>query len=212
MKLKRYKKNKIGTYLTRELVIVIAAFIIALFAIGKISKKANDMLLPLSEAKARKYMATIINNSTKNIKFDSELFIIERDNNEIKRIEYDSYQATKIINEITDNIQDNFKLLENNIIEEVPLGIIFNNGLVRNMGPKIAIKLEIVGDIISELTTEVKQYGINNALIEVRVKIQATATVILPLTSKEITVTNFIPISINVINGSVPDGYIMTYK
>ena len=217
MRLKRYKKKKIGNYLVVELIIIIVAIAISLMIISKLAKRVNGLLMPVAEARARKEITMIINNSTKNIKFDSNLFVIERDNNEIKRIEYDSYQATKIINEITDNIQNNFSRLENrdshvNIIYEVPLGIVFKNSLLRNMGPKIPVKLDMIGDVITELTTEVKPYGINNALIEVRVKIMATAVVVLPLTSKEITVSNLIPISINVINGSVPDGSIISYK
>ena len=84
--------------------------------------------------------------------------------------------------------------------------------MLRNFGPKIQIRLDIVGDVLSELETEVKPYGINNALVEVRVKLNAHARVILPLTTKEIDVNNVIPISINIVNGSIPEAYIATYK
>ena len=66
--------------------------------------------------------------------------------------------------------------------------------------------------MLSELETEVKPYGINNALVEVRVKLNANARVILPLVSKEINVINVIPISINIVNGSIPEAYIASYK
>ena len=57
-----------------------------------------------------------------------------------------------------------------------------------------------------------KPYGINNALVEVRVKLYANARVILPIVTKEISVTNVIPISINIVNGSIPEAYIASYK
>ena len=220
MKLKRYKKKTIGTYLSRELIMIILAFIVALIVINFFYKIFNTTIMPIAESKARKYLTEIINNSTDNIKFDNDLFTIEKNSdNEIKMITYNSYEATQLINEITHNIQDSFDEMESVfnghdkfIVDEIPLGTVFNNPLIRNFGPKIQIRLDIVGDVLSELETEVKPYGINNALVEVRVKLDANARVILPITTKEINVTNIIPISINIVSGSIPEAYIATYK
>ena len=52
---------------------------------------------------------------------------------------------------------------------------------------------------------------VNYALVEVRVKLYASAKVVLPLVSKDINVINVIPISINIVNGSVPEAYIGSY-
>lgn len=222
MKLKKYKKKTIGTYISREIIIIVLAIISSLVIINYFSHQFNDVLMAAAEMKARKYISTIINDATYGIKFDGDLFIIEKsDSNEIKMITYDSYEATKLINEITHNIQDKLDRLENNvdinrndsfIVDEIPLGIIFRSGMLRNFGPRIKIRTDIIGDVITELQTEVKPYGINNALVEVRVRIEANAKVILPLTSKDIKVTNMIPISINIVNGKTPEAYISTYK
>ena len=220
MKLKQYKKKTIGTYLSRELIFIILAFLCALLVINYFHKRFNDTIMPIAEAKTRKYVTEIINNSTDNIKFENDLFVIEKSNdNEIKMITYNSYEATQLINKITHNIQDSFDELESVfngkdkfVVDEIPLGVIFDNALLRNFGPKIRVRLDIVGDVLSELETEVKPYGINNALVEVRVKLNANARVILPLTTKEINVSNVIPISINIVNGSIPEAYIATYK
>ena len=220
MKLKKYKKKTIGTYLSRELIMIILSFIVALIVINFFYKKFNTTIMPIAESKARKYLTEIVNNSTDNIKFDNDLFSIEKNSdNEIKMINYNSYEATKLINEITHNIEKSFDEMESVfnghdkfIVDEIPLGVIFKNPLIRNFGPKIQIRIDIVGDVLSELETEVKPYGINNALVEVRVKLNANARVILPLTTKEINVINVIPISINIVSGSIPEAYIATYK
>ena len=220
MKLRKYKKKTIGTYLSYELIIIIIAVMMAIITINICSKKFNATIMPIAESKARKYLTEIINNATNNIKFDSDLFTIEKNsNNEIKMITYNSYEARKLVNQITYNIEDSFNEMESVfdghdkfIVDEIPLGAIFKNPLIRNFGPKIQIRIDIVGDVLSELETEVKPYGINNALVEVRVKLNANARVILPLTTKEINVINVIPISINIVNGSIPEAYIATYK
>lgn len=220
MKLRKIKKKTLGTYLSREIIIIIIGFIMSIMVINYLYKSFNLTIMPIAEAKTRKYVTEIINNSTDNIKFENDLFVIEKStDNEIKMITYNSYEATKLINEITHNIQDSFDKLESvfnghdkYVVDDIPMGVIFKNGLLRNFGPKIKIRIDIVGDVISELETEVKPYGINNALVEVRVKLNANARVILPLVSKEVNVSNVIPISINIVNGSIPDAYIATYK
>lgn len=220
MRLKRYKKKNIGTYFSREIIIIILGFLCALLIINYVYKKFNNTIMPIAISKARKYVTEIINNSTDNIKFDNDLFVIEKSNaNEIKMINYNSYVATQLVNKITHNIQNSFDEMESvfnghdkYVVDEIPLGVIFDNALLRNFGPKIQIRIDIVGDVLSELETEVKPYGINNALVEVRVKLAANARVILPLTTKEISISNVIPISINIVNGSIPEAYIASYK
>lgn len=217
MKLKKYKKKTIGSHLAREIIIIVLGIIISLIVINYFSHKFNEVVMPLAEARTRKYITETINNSADDIMFDNDLFVIEKSNdNEIKMITYNSYEATQLINEITHNIEDNLDKLENDkgmyIVGEIPLGVVFNNALLRNFGPRIKVRIDIVGDVLSELETEVKPYGINNALVEVRVKLYANAKVVLPLVSKDINITNVIPISINIVNGSIPKAYIGTYR
>ena len=215
MKLKRYKKKTFGSYISRELIIIILSIIVALLIVNYFYKKFNDVVLPLAESETRKYITEVINTATDNISFNNNLFKLEKENdNEIKMIVYDSNEATSLVNKVTHNIQEDFdNVLSNDyIIMEIPLGVVFKNSLLRNFGPMIKVRLKIIGNIISQLETEVKPYGINNALVEVRIKLNANARVILPLVSKDINVSNVIPISVNIVNGSVPQGYIYTYK
>ena len=216
MKLKRYKKRTIGSYISKEIIIIVLSIIFSLIIINYFYNRFNKVLLPLAETETRKYMTEVINKATENIKFDEDLFNINKDNNnEIKMITYNSYEVTKLVNEITNNIQDKFNNNLGNsdyIVAKIPLGVIFNNALLKNFGPNIKVKLKIIGNVLSELQTEIKPYGINNALVEVKVKLYATGKIVLPLLSKDIEVSNMVPISINVVNGSIPEAYIYSYK
>lgn len=221
MKLKKYKKKKISSYFTLGIIIVFSSLSCAFLVIDYFSRSINEIILPMATDEARKYVSLIINGSTDDIKFDEELFNIDKDkNNEIKMITYNSLEVTKLTNQITHNIEKNFEKLENKnldlmdgiVIEEIPLGVIYKNGFLRNMGPRIKVRIDIVSSVLSELQTEVKPYGLNNALVEVKVFLDATARVVLPFVSEEIKVTNVIPISITVVNGSIPEAYIASYK
>ena len=212
MKLKRYKKKTIGTYLGREIIIVVIGIVLAITIINYYYKSFNKTFMAIAEIETRNYISNMINEATRDIKFDTSLFMIEKNtDNEIKMINYDSYEATRLTNTITGNIQ---KMLnsDNRVIGEMPIGIVFKNNLLRNMGPKIKIKIEIIGNVITELNTEVKPYGINNALVQVNVKIVANARVVLPLDSEEVRIENTVPISINIVNGKIPNAYIGGYK
>ncbi len=212
MKLKQYKKKTLGSHLVRELTIVLISIAAALMVINYFYKQFNRVMLPMAESMSRKYVMEVISSATKDVNIKNNLFSIQRNtDNEIKMIDYDAYEATQLINRITTNIENRFNNDEY-IVSEIPFGIIFKNSILRNLGPMIKIKIKMIDSIISEIESLVKPYGINNALIEVRIKLKANVRVILPIVSKEITVTNVIPLSINIINGSIPEAYIATYK
>ena len=81
-----------------------------------------------------------------------------------------------------------------------------------NLGPKIKLRLNLLGDIMSNIETEVKPYGINNAYVELRIHLEVTARVVLPFVSEKIVISNVIPLSMNIVQGVVPEAYISSYK
>ena len=207
--------------ISRGIMLIAMSIVMSLVALKYFSVRANTVLLPMAEGKLRKIVSTIINNSTNNLTFDSSLFTMDKDqNNEIRMINYNSYEVTKLINEVTCNIEMELDKLNENkgseldkyVISEVPFGSIFNSSFLRGLGPKIPLKAEMVGSIVSNIETEVKPYGINNAYVETRIFLEVTAIIYLPFVSTEIKISNIIPISINIVQGSVPQGYITTFK
>ncbi len=89
----------------------------------------------------------------------------------------------------------------------MPSGIVTNNALLSNLGPKIPVKFELVGDVISNIDTKITNYGINNAMIEISVNVQLNEQIILPFISKRISYTTNIPIAIKLIQGTIPNYY-----
>ena len=182
----------------------------AILIINHYYRQFNDLVIAVASVRAKNYISRIVNEATKNIEITNNIFIIDRNSNdEIKTVTYDVGKATAITNIITDSIQRKIDT-DKGMIIEVPMGLIYKNSLLRNMGPNIKIKLDILGDVLTELNTEVKPYGINNALVELRVKIVANVRIVLPLSGEIIKIENTAPIAVNIVNGKVPDGYIGT--
>ena len=177
-----------------------------------------------SISEMKRITSIIINRSINSDILDKEdmnsLFVINKEDNEIMTISLDSIIVNKLTDIISDACEDNLRLVEEgnyqelkekfNIGEEyfyVPSGIIFKNTLFSSIGPKIPINLKIVGNVTSNIKTDVKEYGINNSLITISSEITVEMMIILPFSSDYISITNLVPISIRLIQGKVPQIY-----
>lgn len=219
MRFRSYKKKKFSAFFTRGLIILVIAFLISLMVINYFSSQIKTILLPIAEARVNKYVNNMINNATGDILFDKELLKINKNSNdEVEMVTYNTYEVTKLIDKITMNIQDEFNGLEYGkvndefVLQKIPFGVIFGNVFLRNFGPKINIRFDMIGNVLTNIETEVKPYGINNAYVETRVFIEANARIIIPFVTKNIKITNVIPISINIYQGKVPNGYITSFN
>ena len=226
MKLKRYKKKKFSSYISFGIIIIILSLLLSFFVIDFFADKSNEILLPMAEAETRKVVTMIINDACDESLIKDDLYeIVREDNDEIKMITYNSFEVTKLINEVTSNIEMMIKRIENGeinyygdkdiyggVIAEIPFGVIFGNSMLGNVGPKIKLRLKILGDITSNIETEVKPYGINNAYVEVRIHLTVNARIVLPFVSEKVVISNVIPLSMNIVQGTVPDAYISSYK
>jgi sporulation protein YunB len=213
MKLK--KKKRINLLIIPIILIILVSYI---------NKTITPKLEHYASIEIKRLSNLII---TQSIKVESlekininELFIINKnEKNEILTVDINTPLLNKVILEWAVNIQDNLKTLEQGKLNtdneqnkkgtviKIPLGQIYNNFLLNNRGPKIPVKLKILGDMETKVNTNIKNYGINNALIEITLDIKITEEVILPITTKEITVTQTIPLAMKIIEGLVPNYY-----
>ena len=154
--------------------------------------------------------------------------VIQNNNGEIQTIDFNPIIVNKFLTKTTNVVSNNLKNLEkgnikdisfididdydinnlkNGVISKIPMGIITNNVLLSNLGPKVPVKINMVGNVISNVETKVSNYGINSSLIQVFVKVEVTEEVIIPFQTKTIKVVNEIPVAMKVINGKVPEYY-----
>ena len=93
------------------------------------------------------------------------------------------------------------------IIYNIPLGQASGNALIANLGPKVPVRFSVIGDPHTDVEKNIKPYGINNALIDISVLIEVKVRVIIPFASETIVVKNSVPVSIQAVQGDVPDYY-----
>jgi len=227
MKLKKRKKHKKTNII---IIIIILIIISSIYLLNLFSKKAIPIFLNYSEIEVKRVASLIVNNSLINevgtkVVFD-DLFVVKEDKEgNIVSMDINSAKVNNILVESSNVLEKNFKYLEEGninklkvdnlninskkkgVIYELPSGIIFDNVFLNNILPKIPVRLNLVGTIFCELTTDVESYGINNAIFRVNVHAKTELKVVLPFTNKNVKLEASIPIIIKIIEGDVPSYY-----
>jgi len=229
------KKKSLKNNLLKLIVIIIISIFCSFILIGYYSKTISPFFMTYAEDEIRRLTTLVVNDSVNNDFFDEledeKIYnIIKDDSGEIKLLTFNTKNVNIWLNSISIMIQNNLKAIENGdldflkleesfinsydgnllkegIICEIPFGAFLNNSLISNIGPKIPVKFNLLGNVNTELKTNVKEYGINNALLEVSVEVSVDMRVNLPFVSNKITITSSLPISVKMIQGTIPDFY-----
>lgn len=233
MKLKRrFKRNH---WLSPLLIIITIVIIVAILGIRYMGNVGTPILLSFAEMKVKKLGNLVINRTISNeviSKLDmNDLFdTVYNNNREIVSIDFNPVIVNKVLNEAAIIILQNLKAIEEGnlhlidgaevifsdydlhnlkrgIVYEIPLGIISNMPLLANVGPKIPIRFALVGNLNTNFYTRVRNYGINNIMVEAVIKVDVTNQVILPLMSKTIQYDLEMPVATKIMPGEIPKYY-----
>ena len=140
----------------------------------------------------------------------NNMFLIVKDSNDkIETIDIDSKYINYILNKVTTIIDENLNSLENkDSIFKLPL---FNNNILSNIFPRIPVRIDIIGNTLCVINTNVESYGINNALFKVNIDITIDIRILLPFVSEITTISTNIPIVTKLITGEIPGYYFGDY-
>lgn len=94
-----------------------------------------------------------------------------------------------------------------NNVYYIPMGLIYNNVLLDNLGFRIPCKINFISDIDMGFMTKVKDYGVNNLLIEIYLVIDVKSYIMSPSTYKEFGETYEILVASKIILGRIPMYY-----
>ena len=227
---KRKKKNR----LLICIIILVLVVIMSFSFINYYSNKALPLLLTYAESETRKLVILVINKAVtkqiNNVDTDDIFEVTYNSAGEVILVDFNSKRTSQALSMITSLVELNLRaieegkidmlelpdnslssfdteLLSKGIILEVPLGVISGSSLLSNVGPKIPVKLSLIGDVSSGFSTEVVEYGINNALIKVYIDVKVDARVVMPIISDDISISASIPIAMKVIQGKIPEYY-----
>lgn len=215
LSMRMYLKNNSHKKKYKRKIIIIVLIIIIIYVFFYLQKNLNYYYLNYSENEASRIITNAISEATDDeilsrIKNKDLYKVIKNKKGEIEVIEYNSYLVNMFLRDITNNLTKSLSFEENKTNKTafyIPMGSIFQSPLLNSKGPKIPVRMELVGSIITGINSKVVNYGINNSLIETYVHIEIKERVILPITAKDISIKNDIPISYRIIKGQIPTYY-----
>ena len=88
------------------------------------------------------------------------------------------------------------------MISKIPIGVFSGIHLFENIGFKIPLRIRILQSVNSEIVSEVKEYGLNNALVEICLIVSVNYMMFLPLSDEKMKVEVKYPLAITIFEGN----------
>lgn len=196
------KKRRKNTFVF----IFILFFLLAIFFIFyMLFYNINKEMLVYAKYEAKSKISSVINKNVVGIEDDKLYFVTRSNNNNLDMVDYN----LKLINDYLASTSKNMtNILERELSNynfKLPIGMALKKPVLANLGPKISFNIESINIIKLDVKTKLKDYGINNAMIEVFLHMEVEAKLVLPLVTDTIKVSQDIPISYKIITSKVPD-------
>lgn len=201
-----------------------------------INKGIKPTLMRYAESQTSKIATLVINRAMDkkitSMNNSSKMYEIvpNEKNNSISMIKFNTEEIQNVLYEATKHIQQNLKEAEhgnlavleefgeveidadkskeeNGIVYYVPLGQATNNVFLGNLGPKVPVRFNAIGEVLSDIKTKVEEKGINNTWVEVLIHIEVKVQIIIPFATKVTTVQTDIPVAMTLVPGEVPPFY-----
>lgn len=202
------------------MLIVTLIILCSFYFLFLLSKRTLPVLIKYVELEATKITVDYINEAIKEKlkvkEIDEIITVITNKEGEIISVDFNTNNINKNLYFITNEIQKKIRNIEHfnsnyikkeNNIYYVPSGLFSGIPIISNLGPKIPIKIFMDGNVISNIKTDISEYGINNVLLKVYIQTQTKISVVLPFITKEKKVVVDIPIAMKVIQGKIPEVY-----
>ena len=215
-----------------KMIVFITIFLVGFFTFFLLSKfvhSLNDALIDISSSEITRliylFITDELNSSIFNEKNLADILIIEKNNQgEILYVDFDLEQAYQVLDRVSLTLTSSFDQLEdgnvsvayldsklshdlNSMVLSIPIGNSFNNLYFYNFGPKIPVRINFNGAVLTNLKTKVTDYGLNNALVELFVYLDFTVQIMSPFDIEEISLEYDAVIASMMIEGSVPNYY-----
>jgi sporulation protein YunB len=233
----RRRLSKRGPLPFRYVLLLTFVFFLLTTALGVllVNKGIEPTLMRYAESETRNIASLVINRAitkrTTNVGENNEVVkIIPSSDGSKHHWQLNTDLINRVLAETTAQIQKNLKEAkqgkvaqleqltdveietedssdEDSIIWYVPLGQATNIALLGNLGPKIPVKFQAIGEVEPDVQIETKEMGINNTWVNVVVEIEVSVQIITPFATDITKLKQKIPVGSAMVEGDVPQFY-----
>lgn len=195
------------------IITIFLSVILSFIIIHRFSSLVGEAIINSTDALIKRDNALIFKKAfsqKKYIDIDAENLInlVFNSNGEIVGVDFKIIDCEKIMVAIIDDMNYGTNLISTEgYILNIPIGYITNSPLLLNLGPKIPIKIVTTDVALGSVNTSIREFGINNALIEIYINIEIETNAILPLKTGTTKDNYQILVASKIITGKVPNFY-----
>jgi len=221
--MKRFRKRK--SKKNQVLFIVLIIFFLVCFFLYYFSITWSRGIINISKLKVNELTTNIVNDAVFEYKKSNQnlnelIKTSVNSKNEIISVDVDMEKGYVVLEEVVKEIRGNIKkfqysdyeyynmeslsYINNGVVIAIPMGAITGQNLIVNLGPKIPVKISLLENVKGSIRTEVKDYGINNSLLNVYLKIEIEQNIEMPSATDSFFNTYEMLLSSKLIHGIVP--------
>ncbi len=206
------------------LIMVILIFLCTFMLFKYVNNGVKKILVVYAANEIKTESVLLINDGINSLEMggcEEYISVVKNKDDEIISVDFNSQLINKNLVKINNKIYKNLKLLEtgeynftNNLYIEkdkltyqIPLGLITGNPSLANFGPKVPFKARVIGNVVSNIKTEITPYGINNSLLKIYIDVTVNSRLSMPFISEELNTVVSAPVVIKLINGRIPNVY-----
>ncbi|GGJ89937.1 sporulation protein YunB [Lentibacillus kapialis] len=202
-----------------------------------IDKGIKPTLMDIAQTKTTEFATRGINTAVRfaeNYNYDDLLNITYDNEGKVATYNWNSSVVSEINRVATDRVEEYFRYMnsgeppdyENSLFEpeefedttenlpekdptvvEIPLGQATGNTILANLGPKIPVNFEIVGNVRTNIVRDDEPLGLNGSWVSLYVEVEADVQIVVPFSTETKTVATEIYIDGGALMGDVPDFY-----
>ena len=233
----RKRRLRRGALPFRYVMLLSFVFFLISTAIGVllVNKGIEPTLMRYAESETRNIASIVINRAitkrTTNVGESNDVIIVTAGKNGTgQNAQLNTDLINRVLAETTAQIQKNIRAAKqgklasleqltdveietedssakNSILWYVPLGRATNIALLGNLGPKIPVEFQAVGEVEPDVKIKKEEMGINNTWIEVSVEIVVSVQIVTPFATDITKLKQSIPVGGQLVYGEVPQFY-----
>lgn len=200
-------KNSKNKAKNRKMIIIIA--VAALVAVNTI-KAIDPILETLCISEAKNIATDISNVETSKVmeKYTySDLSTVEKDSNgKIRYIKSNISCINQIVSDISEKVQKALQEQDDSKLY-IRLGSFFGIKMLAGRGPKVEITMSSIGDIETNIRSELSSAGINQTLHKIILDLRCNVAILTPYKEIDTSIDNQIILAEDIIIGEIPSTY-----
>lgn len=188
------------------IVVIIIAFTFAYFIIQSIKPIMEQQCKSMAKSIATKISNNEATEVMKKYKYEDLLIITKDNNGNVKMVGTNIITVNEIISDIPVHIQEELEKSENNNFN-IRLGSFFGTNVLSGIGPNVNFKMEIAGNLDTDLRSEFKSAGINQTLHRIYLEVKCNVIILTPFETIQEQIVNQVLLAEGIIAGEVPSSY-----